>query len=375
MEKRLLEIKKRKQELRNQINSLSGTELDNAIAELDTMEGEQKDIEKRFKACSMLNNGDIDGTELEKPVDKTEKRSFGLDSKEYRSAFYKKLSGAELNDFEKRAMTTNANSAGSAVPTQTLNKILEKIESDSIVYGLVSVSHLRGTVSLPLEGVTNDVERLAEGSDGTVKDDTLKNIVLGAKKYIKLVRLTCELEATSIDALENYIVNKLTKKLTQAFDHDIIDGTGVNSATGILKTITPIETSASDVLAYDDVCDLFAELSAAAKKNATLMMSTNTLYKRVKKIKDENKSPIFDVTSNKVLGREIVECDDVPDGVIIFGDFSEYQFNWNKDIEITKSGEAAFASGDTVFRGLALADGKLADLGAMVALKIKQSAE
>ena len=100
------------------------------------------------------------------------------------------------------------------------------------------------------------------------------------------------------------------------------------------------------------------------------MMSTNTLYKKVKKIKDNDNKPIFNPDLNKVLGRDVVECDDVPDGTIIFGDFSEYIFNWNKDAEITKSGEAGFTSGDTYFRVLALADGGLADLGAMAAIKI-----
>ena len=97
------------------------------------------------------------------------------------------------------------------------------------------------------------------------------------------------------------------------------------------------------------------------------MMSTNTLYKQIKKIKDDEKRPIFDPAQNKVLGRDVVECDDVPDGTIIFGDFGEYMFNWNKDAVIDKSAEVAFKSGDSVFRILALVDGGLANLGAMTA--------
>lgn len=375
---KLKEILKRKEELRTKAQE-DGADLDAIQKELDELKQEERKAiaeietkEKRSAILKEISEGSAFVTEQRKLDDKIVFSENSIyDSSEYRSAFFKKLAGVKLNEAEQRAMTTASSSAGVAVPTTTMNKILEKVQQDSIVYSLVSVSHLRGNVVIPIEGTTNDVERKGEGEDGTIQEDTLGSLELGAKKYIKLVKLTCELEATSIAALEDYIVRKLAKKLTQAFDEDIIKGTGVKGAKGILETITPLKTATEDTLTYDDVCDLFAALSAAAKKNATLMMSTNTLYKKIRKIKDDNKNPIFDTNSNKVMGREVTECDDVPDDVIIFGDFSEYQFNWNKDVTITKSGEAAFASGDTVFRGLALADGGLADLGAMKALKVK----
>ena len=95
--------------------------------------------------------------------------------------------------------------------------------------------------------------------------------------------------------------------------------------------------------------------------------ATNTLYKQIKTIKGDDKHPIFDPAQNKVLGRDVVECDDVPDGTILFGDFGLYQFNWNKDAVIDKSAEVAFKSGDSVFRIIALLDGGLAELGGITA--------
>ncbi len=368
--KRLIEIRKRKLELRDAAKSADAEKLDEIERDLDELEKEEGEIEKRSKICQRLSEGADLGSAIEMRGG-VEERSYGLDSKEYRSAFFKTLAGVGLSDVEKRAMTTGSTSAGVAVPTITMNKIYEKIEQDSIVYGMVTVSHLKGNVVIPLEKTTKDVERLAEGADATVADDTLGELRLGAKKYIKLIRLTCELVETSIDALEGYLVQKLSKKLMRAIDYDIVNGDGAKGAKGILTTITPIETATAGTIEYDDLCDLFAALPAGAKKNATLMMSTNTLYKNVKKIKDNEKRPIFDVHENKVLGRIPVENDDVPDGVILFGDFSTYEFNWAKEAELSTSREAAFASGDSMFRVLALADGGLADIGAMVALKMK----
>lgn len=367
--KKLKEIMARKAELRSILESGQDANIDEIEKELRELENAQKDLEKRQELMQKISTGEIEAREFNKPEDK--KENLGVDSNEYRSAFFKTLAGVELNEIEQRAMTTNTSSAGVAVPTTTMNKILEKIENDSVVYGLVNVSHLAGNVSIPIEKNTADVERKGEGEDGTLADDTLDELKLGAKKYIKLVRLTCELENTAIDALEDYIVRKLSKKLSQAFDADIINGDGKKGAKGILTTLTPLETAEANTITYDDICDLFAGIPAKARKNATLLMSTNTLYKKVKKIKDDNKNPIFDPAQNKVLGREVTECDDIPDGVMIFGDLFEYMFNWSKNAEISKSKESAFASGDVVYRILALADGGLADLGAIAVMKEK----
>ena len=363
--KTLKEIMTRKAEIRSILQSDKECDIEALETELRELDEAQKQIEKRAEIAKSITDGKIDAVEFQKP--QQEERNFGLDSKEYRSAFFKTLAGVELNDVEKRAMTTNSNSAGVAVPTTTMNKIYEKIENESIVYGLVTVSHLRGQVVIPYEKVTNDVQRKAEGQEGTILNDTLDALTLGAKKYIKLVQLTFELENTAIDALEDYVVRKLAKKLAQAIDYDIINGTGTNCAKGILAYLTPSSTKVANAWGYDDVCELFAGIKAGARKNATLMMSTNTLYKQIKTIKGDDKHPIFDPAQNKVLGRDVVECDDVPDGTIIFGDFSEYMLNWNKDAVIDKSAEVAFKSGDSVFRIIALLDGGLAELGGITA--------
>ena len=368
--KRQLEIKRRKEELRSLLDSKTATteQINDAIKEVDELDAEAKQLEERAKQPNEIEKR---GTTILTMNEK--KEELGLDSAEYRSAFFKHLAGVSLSEVEQRAMTTNESSAGVTVPTSTMNKIYEKIKNSSVVYGKVKVSHLKGNVLIPYENVTNDVERKAEGAEGTVQNDTIKELRLGAKKYIKLVQLTCELENTSIDALEGYVVAQLSKKLAQAIDYDIVNGSGTNCAKGILNCITTSETSATE-WTYDDVCDLFAEIKAAARKSATLMMSTNTLYKQIKKIKDADKKPIFDPNTNKVLGRDITECDDVPDGTIVFGDFADYQFNWNKEATIDKSEEVAFKSGDSVFRILALADGGLLDLGSFAAKKVKVAA-
>ena len=194
--KTLKEINARKVEIRSILESNADCNIDELEKELRELDAQAQAIEKRAELARQIGASEIVANEIVVPQQK-EERSFGVDSKEYRSAFFKSIAGVELSDAEKRAMTTNASSGGVAVPTATMNKIYEKVANESVVYGLVTVSHLRGNVSIPFEGVTNDVERKGEGEDATLKEDTLDELKLGAKKYIKVVRLTFELENRS----------------------------------------------------------------------------------------------------------------------------------------------------------------------------------
>lgn len=376
--KRLLEIQKRKRELREQIDELTGEELDKVAQEVEELDEEEKEIEeeteKRSKLMSSLfsSNPLKSGSAIEKPRQSvaSEKRSISdiIASPEYRSAFFKKFAGVELSDAEQRALSTTKSSMGVAVPTITMNKVYEKIREGSIVYQLVTVSNLRGNVSVPVEKYTSDVSRLGEGESVTISDDTLDELFLGAKKYIKAVKLTCELTNTAIDALEEYVVNSLSDKLMEAVDYDIINGDGKKCAKGIIPSVTAITTKTAGKFVRADIQKLFAKLPAKAKKGAVLMMSTDTLYDQVQNITDNNGYPIYDDDTNKIKGREVVECDDVPNGVIVFGRFDKYMFNWAKEAVIDKSSEVAFLSGDEVFRILALADGGVLNADAFVVM-------
>ena len=51
---------------------------------------------------------------------------------------------------------------------------------------------------------------------------------------------------------------------------------------------------------------------------------------------------------------------------ILFGDFKAYKLNLAKAVEVKKSEEAEFRKGSSVYRAMTLADGKLADVNAIV---------
>lgn len=171
--KKLEEMKQKRLELTKELRSLELTkeDFDKKVSEINDIDTEISEIEKRNSIISKLSNGTssnpIQTRAIEKQVDAKSEFVFGVDSPEYRSAFYKKLAEIPLNEVEQRALTTNSSSAGASIPTSTMNKILEKIENGSVVYNLVQVAHLKGQVVIPIEDTTADVERKGEGANGT----------------------------------------------------------------------------------------------------------------------------------------------------------------------------------------------------------------
>lgn len=59
MLKRLLEIKRRKAELRAALNILEGDELDKAIKEAEDLESEEKGIQERMHKAEQAETGNI----------------------------------------------------------------------------------------------------------------------------------------------------------------------------------------------------------------------------------------------------------------------------------------------------------------------------
>lgn len=377
--KTLREINARKVELRAEMQK-ENCDLNAIEKELDELEKRQAEIEKRQELAKKLGTGEIVSTVVEKPIEKRQEvvSENIADSKEYRSAWLKELQGAALNEDEKRALTTATSSVGAVVPTQTLNKIIEKMKQDSVVLSLVTVLHIPSNVVMPVEGTINDAEVKAEGASATDKADTMGTLSLTAYKLIKTISLTAEVKAMSIDAFEAFIVAQLAKKIRTLVDYLIINGTGSAQPTGIVTAVTATETGATTGFTYDDLMDLLGALGSGYAKNAVLMAKRSFIYGTIAKIKDDNKQPIFKMETDgkfegKLLGYPVVANDDVPADTIIFGDFEFYFFNFVQDPTIESDKSVGFRSGDVCYRAMALGDGDVGLNEAFVVMKKKSA--
>jgi HK97 family phage major capsid protein len=378
-EKRLNEIKARKTEIRGLLEGDSkDIKLDELEAEIRGLDEEQKNIERRMNLAKGINDGTIEAEHIDTPEERVQKenkdfrnltRDEVISTPEYRSAFLKNLQGKDLSEAEKRALTTATNSSGAAVPTNTLNMIIDKLRQTSALFNRVNVSYMPGNLSLVVANAKNAASWKSEGADGTPADDTVISVNLAGYELIKLVEISAAADAMTIDAFETYISGEIGRQLSIAIENAIVNGTGSGQPTGILPGITWVDnTNATSwanagTIGYDNLMDALALLPTMYHNNAIFVMNRKMVFGGIRKIKDDSKQPIFtynpqDRAAMTILGYPIVLDDYVPDDTIILGDVGYYYMNFSKNPEISSDRSAGFKSGKIVYRGLAVADGK-----------------
>lgn len=378
LEKRLQAIADKKIELRNSIESNEIEDLAAVEAEIDGLIAEETEVRNKLSMSKklevtneslVLNSG---GEIME------EKRTFGVDTVEYRDAYFKNLAGMKLTQEERAGLTSAADSGGAAIPTTTLNQIIEKLEQNAVIYNLISVSNIPGNLTFAVADATTDAAFKAEGTDGTIKDDTVKSVTLNGHELIKLAQMSAKLEAMSISALETYVVNEIARKMMLAIEKAIISGTGTNEPTGLLKAgvITQTADFTKAGMTYTDLLAIISNLGTPYNNNAVFVMPRGVFFSDILGMQDSQKRPIVcqDVQSPakfNILGYPVYLNDMMPADTIIFGDFSYYRLNFSAPITLASDTSVGFLSGRVTYRGLAVVDGTCVLPDAFVASKRK----
>lgn len=390
----LKELNQKKEELRKRLENAKPEELEEIRKEVEALKDVKVEEEKteEIDERSLL-KGAIEGLEkrninlsnakeIEKPKmeeRKMEEEKNILETAEYRSAFLKKLQGKKLNEKEERAMTTAVSSVGAAIPTSTLNRIEEMLRQTSALYNQIDVLNIPGYISIPVEDTVNDAAWIAEGANSTDVEDKLASVNFAAYKLIRTISITAEVSKMTISAFENWIVKKITERMAMAIENAILNGTGNGQPKGILKeTIKTLQSAEKGKITYEDLCNMMANLKAGYKKGSVFVVNTQTLWKDIATIRVGD-SLVFvpDPTgefAGRIFGKPVIEDEFIEEGKILYGLFSKYTMNWNENVNVTSDDSAEFRSGNRVYRGMALVDGKTVNKEAFVLMN-KQAGE
>lgn len=367
------------EEIRKEVEALKNVEVEEEetekIDERSLLKGAIEDLEKRNIKPS---NAKI----IEKPKKeerKMEEEKNILETAEYRSAFLKKLQGKKLSEKEERAMTTATSSVGAAIPTSTLNRIEEMLRQTSALYNQVDVLNIPGYLAIPVEDTVNNAAWVAEGASSKDVDDKLASVNFAAYKLIRTISITAEVSKMTISAFENWIVKKITERMAMAIENAILNGTGNGQPKGILKeTIKTLQSAEKGKITYEDLCNMMANLKAGYKKGSAFVVNTQTLWKDIATVKvGDNLVFVPDPTgefAGRIFGKPVIEDEFIEEGKILYGLFSKYTINWNENVNVTSDDSAEFRSGNRVYRGMALVDGKTVNKEAFVLME-KQAAE
>jgi HK97 family phage major capsid protein len=371
-EMNLQDVEARLAAIDGEIEAASEVETVNTLADekrsLIERQAELKDLEERKAAAAALQAGTAQGTTKEEDNKMEEKRTFGVETAEYREAFLKKLQGKELSVEERTAVTASA-----AIPTITMNKIIGIIERTPLI-SAVDVTYIPGNVTYPAESTINDAAWVVMGTAATDSADTYSAINLTAYKLIKTVEITADVQAMAIDAFESWLVERLGNKIAKAIDAGIINGGGSTSGQclGIaVSKSTQDGTYTKTNMKYSDLPKIVGTLPTEYLQNAQWCMNRAMLFNKIYGMQTSQGAPVVLIDPQAasrftLLGFPVIVDDNVTSGDILFGDFKAYKFNFAQAPEVKSDDSVAFRTGSRVYRAMALADGKLGDANAIV---------
>lgn len=380
---RLEKIEERLSEIEKELNSAAmeektEEELDKMEEEVRSLktekEGILKAVEKRRSLEKEIAEGrtgvDITHNYFNGGLKEMQERTFDVKSAEYRSAWLNNIRGVEMSDVEKRALTTVAESVGAAVPTTTVNKIVDKVKEFCPILDKIELLNVKGSVTVPAEGTTADAQKHSEGATITADADTLTKVVLAGYEITKLVTVSKSVVTMSIDAFETWLVNKLARKVADKIGALIFNGTGTGEAQGInaiaWNESNSITVAGSTAVTEANVISLVALLNGGYHANAEWYMSSATFFKDYHPLMNKSKNNVVTEENGvyRIMGKP-VNFDERVVNDAIFGDvYRGYIGNMSEDVNVTSQFVARENSFD--FLGSAIFDGKVQAIEAFV---------
>lgn len=360
---KLHEIEERLSLIKTEVE-VDGADLDALEKEIDDLTEKRKikmdEIEKRKALLNTVANlPDAQIIEEFKEERKVEKLEYTVDTPEYRIAWLNKLKGDTVTEIEERALVV----AADAIPTQTLNKVVEQMQYIAPILKKISLTTIPSNLAIPAETVASDAAWVAMGTAADDGTNTVNAINLAAYKLIKTVEIGADVSVMAIPAFEAYLVNSLAKKMSKALENAVINGTGSSQPTGLLHgtIVSGGGTYTKAAMTYEDILTIIGDLpDHAYRVGASFVMPSTLFYGDVLPALTDKGSglDVQAVEKMKILGYDVILCDRVATDTILFGNLENYAMNLASDVKIEADKSVGFRTGSTVYRAMALADGK-----------------
>ena len=369
----LKEIETREIEIREKLQGdVSLDDLNDLEKEVENLKQERKANEETLEKRQALIDATLrgEGTPLEMPKEtrkmEIEKVLNVNETAEYRSAWLKNIRKLDIDEVEKRALTTAEASIGAVIPTMTANKIVDKIKQYAPLLGEIDLMQVPGGVTIAVEGVNNDADLHVEGASITAKADTLVKVTLGAYEIVKLVTISKSVSKMAVDAFENWLVDKIARKVARKISTLIVYGTGSSQPEGVDLAQTwgatnSISVALAGALTAANVRDLIGLLPGGYDENAKFLMSKKTFYSDFIGLQDAAKHSLISQEGRNffISGYPVMFDEAITLHEAYLGDFrAGYVGNMPEDANVVSQFVARENAFD--FLGSAMFDGKVA---------------
>ena len=257
-----------------------------------------------------------------------------LATPEYRSAFFKKLAGEQLNETEERAFTSTTVNFGGALPVETAGMIWSNIEEEHPILGDITLYRSNTIFEVTLHNAiaAGDAAVTAQGVAPASEQNTFAKVTLSGKDFVKHVEISYALGKMNGQALEQYLIQEVADRIGAALASDIVTQIVADTHADNKKTSAAIK-----VTTFVELNGLFALLKQA--KGKVVYCNEFTLYSYLTSIVDTTGRPIFqpsmqDGVAGFLLGSPVKVEDSVADNVFLIGAPKKVVGNMVQDIMI-----------------------------------------
>ncbi|EJT6498006.1 phage major capsid protein [Clostridium perfringens] len=317
---------------------------------------------------------------------------------EYRTAFMKcVLGGTPIPDDvvpaeERAAATTVTSDIGVLIPKTVMNKIIEKLKFYGNIFTRVTITNIKGGVSIPKASAKPVATWVSEGKVADKQKKEVKGSVVFA--YHKLqcrVAVSLEADTTSLAIFESTVIDNVSEAMIIAIEEAIIKGSGTGQPLGIIND-TSIEESQKIAVAEKDLgswkawSKILAKVPLSKRNGAVIILNSETYEGDICGMVDANGQPVARTTygidgteTYRFKGKEVIQVEDhlpsfeAAENDAVFGiivNLKDYMFNSNLQTAIKR-----YFDEDTdewITKATALGDGKLSDSQGVILLKKKQ---
>lgn len=308
----------------------------------------------------------------------------------YRKAFQKYMASGNAAEFRATAKTTDV---ATVIPTNLVNRILEKWEQLGVVYNLVTKTSFPVGQTIPVDGVKPTATWVAEGAGSTPQGKTLSGTITFTHFKLRCeVRFTEEVAVMALPAFEQLFVDQVADAMLRAKEAAIISGDGTTQPKGILTEEAPdgqaitVAAGASNKITYQTLVAAEAAVPVQYEATAKWAMTKKSFMQFVGMV-DSAGQPIARVNygingtpERTLLGRDVVilappagsklgNYEDAATSDIIFAfivDFADYVLNENYNIQIMQ--ERDWDTEDHKIKSVLACDGKLIRTDSLVTL-------
>lgn len=189
-----------------------------------------------------------------------------------------------------------------------------------------------GTVVHAPEGDNSIIAVASSGSAELVESnmaypisgDTVTEFMCSAYKLASLCKLKLSFIRDKKFDVSKYLKNEFARRFGRAEENIMLNGTGVNEPSGILKDAQIGCATAS--ITYDDVIKLYFSVKPEYRRKAVWIVNDKTAL-ALRTLKDENGNYLWNQANSTILDRPVVYSQYMPDAdagnkPIAFGDLS-----------------------------------------------------